>query len=84
LTSQSAIEHQNLPYDPANRQLFGVPVVTSNAQAASVGHVVAQGAVALDTDTRGVDVQSPLSLISRRAGTSLSKRPVRLVGSKLG
>ena len=28
-----------------------------NAQAAGVGHVIASGAVALDTDTRGVDVQ---------------------------
>jgi hypothetical protein len=30
---------------------------TTNAQTAGVGHVVATGAVALDTDTRGVDVQ---------------------------
>jgi hypothetical protein len=45
-----------LPYDPASRRLFGVPVVTTNAQASSgVGHVLATGAVALDTDTRGVD-----------------------------
>jgi hypothetical protein len=46
-----------LPYDPASRRLFGVPVTTSNAQVAGVGHVLATGAVALDTDTRGVDVQ---------------------------
>ena len=46
-----------LPYDPATRRLFGVPVTTSNAQAAGLGHVIATGAVALDTDTRGVDVQ---------------------------
>jgi hypothetical protein len=57
LSSQAAIEHQGLPYDPATRRLFGVPVTTSNAQAAGVGHVLASGAVALDTDTRGVDVQ---------------------------
>lgn len=57
LSSQSAIEHMGLPYDPATRRLYGVPVVTSNAQAAGVGHVLAQGAVALDTDTRGVDFQ---------------------------
>jgi hypothetical protein len=36
---------------------LGVPVTTSNAQAAGVGHVIATDAVALDTDTRGVDVQ---------------------------
>ena len=57
LSSQTAIEHLSLPYDPATRRLFGVPVTTSNAQAAGVGHVLATDAVALDTDTRGVDVQ---------------------------
>ena len=57
LSSQAAIEHLSLPYDPATRRLFGVPVTTSNAQAAGVGHVIASGAVALDTDNRGVDVQ---------------------------
>lgn len=57
LSSQAAIEHLSLPYDPATRRLFGVPVTTSNAQAAGVGDVLASGAVALDTDTRGVDVQ---------------------------
>ena len=57
LASQAAIEHLSLPYDPATRRLFGVPVATSNAQTAGVGHVLASGAVAIDTDTRGVDVQ---------------------------
>ncbi len=57
LSAQSAVEHMGLPYDPATRRLFGVPVVTTNAQAAGVGHVVATDSVALDTDTRGVDVQ---------------------------
>ena len=57
LSSTSAVEFNGLPYDPATRRLFGVPVTTSNAQAAGVGHVIASGAVALDTDTRGVDVQ---------------------------
>jgi HK97 family phage major capsid protein len=57
LSSVNAIEHMGLPYDPAARRLFGVPVTTSNAQTAGVGHVIASGSVALDTDTRGVDVQ---------------------------
>ena len=57
LSAQSAVEHMGLPYDPATRRLFGVPVVTTNAQVAGVGHVVATDSVALDTDTRGVDVQ---------------------------
>ncbi|MET0996744.1 MAG: phage major capsid protein [Mycobacterium sp.] len=57
LSSVAAVEHLSLPYDPATRRLFGVPVVTTNAQAADVRHVIASSAVALDTDTRGVDVQ---------------------------
>jgi hypothetical protein len=57
LASTSTIMHMSLPYDPATRRLFGMPVTTSNAQAAGVGHVLATGAVALDTDSRGVDVQ---------------------------
>ena len=57
LSSTNAVEHRSLPYDPATRRLFGIPVTTSNAQAARVGHVIATDAVALDTDTRGVDVQ---------------------------
>ena len=55
--SSNAVEHLSLPYDPATRRLFGVPVTTSNAQTAGVGHVLATDSVALDTDTRGVDVQ---------------------------
>ena len=55
LSGVAAIEHLSLPYDAASWRLFGVPVTTSNAQAAGVGHVLASGAVALDTDTRGVD-----------------------------
>jgi|KBSMisStaDraftv2_1062788.scaffolds.fasta_scaffold53283_4 hypothetical protein len=46
-----------LPYDPTSQRLFGVPVVTTNAQTAGVVHVLTTGAVALDTDSRGVDVQ---------------------------
>ena len=57
LSSTNAVEHLSLPYDPATRRLLGVPVTTSNARAAGVGHVIATDAVALDTDTRGVDVQ---------------------------
>ena len=57
LSSTNAVEYQGLPYDPATRRLFGVPVVTTNAASAGAAHAVAAGAVALDTDTRGVDVQ---------------------------
>jgi Phage capsid family len=57
LSSTNSVEHQGLPYDASQRSLFSVPIVTTNAQAAGVGHVLATDAVALDTDTRGVDVQ---------------------------
>src|SRR4029079_14400740 len=43
LSSTNAVEHLSLPYDPATRRLFGVPVTTSNAQAARLAHVIATG-----------------------------------------
>jgi HK97 family phage prohead protease/HK97 family phage major capsid protein len=57
LASTNAVEHMSLPYSAADRRLFGVPVVTTVSAAAGVGHVLAQGAVAIDTDTQGVGVQ---------------------------
>jgi hypothetical protein len=57
LSSTTAVEHLSLPYDSAARRLFGVPIVVSAAQAAGVSHTVAAGSVALDVDTRGVEVQ---------------------------
>ena len=41
LSSTNAIEHLSLPYDPASRRLFGVPIVATVGQAAGVGHVLA-------------------------------------------
>lgn len=57
LSSTNAVEHLSLPYDPASRRLFGVPVVTTVSQAAGTGHVLAADAVVVDTDTQGVGVQ---------------------------
>ncbi len=57
LSSTNAVEHLALPYDPATRRLFGVPVVVSNAQAAGVSHTISGGSVVLDTDVIGVGVQ---------------------------
>jgi HK97 family phage major capsid protein len=57
LSSTNAIEHLSLPYDPATRRLFGVPIVSSIIQAAGVSHTVAAGAVGVDTDSRGVAVE---------------------------
>lgn len=56
LSSVNAVEHMSLPYDPATRRLFGVPVAVTISQAAAVAHVLATDAVALDTDTFGVQV----------------------------
>ena len=57
LSSTNAVEHLSLPYDPASRRLFGVPIVGTVSQAAGVGHVLARDAVVVDTDTIGVGVQ---------------------------
>jgi hypothetical protein len=57
LSSTNAIEHLSLPYDPARRRLFGVPIVATVSEAAGVGHVLATDAVVVDTDTIGVGVQ---------------------------
>lgn len=57
LSSVNAIEHMSLPYDAASRRLFGVPVCVSIAEAEGAAHVLATGAVALDTDSHGVQVQ---------------------------
>lgn len=46
-----------MPYDPASRRLFGVPIVATVSEAAGVGHVLATDAVVVDTDSQGVGVQ---------------------------
>lgn len=56
LSTSNAVEHIGLPYDPAQRRLYGVPIATTTAQAAGVGHVLAHGAVAVDHDTQGVQL----------------------------
>jgi hypothetical protein len=57
LASTNAVEHLALPYDPASRRLYGVPVVVTISEAPAVAHVLAHDAVALDTDTYGIDVR---------------------------
>ena len=57
LASTNAVEHLSLPYVPANRRLYNVPVVVTNSEAPLVAHVLAADAVALDTDTLGVQVE---------------------------
>ena len=57
LSFTNAVEYPSLPYDPASRRLFGVPIVATVSQAAGVGHVLARDPVVVDTDTIGVGVQ---------------------------
>lgn len=57
ISSTNAIEYTGLPYDAAQRRLFGVPIATTVSQDVGVAHVVAAGAVVLDTDAQGVGVQ---------------------------
>jgi hypothetical protein len=56
LSTVNAIEHLNLPYDAAARRLYGVPIATTTAQSAGVGHVLGRGAVMVDTDHQGVQL----------------------------
>jgi HK97 family phage major capsid protein len=56
LSTTNAVEHLSLPYNPAQRRLYGVPIATTIAQAAGVGHVLAKNAVAVDTDHLGVQL----------------------------
>ncbi|MBX8689176.1 phage major capsid protein [Mycobacterium sp. 20091114027_K0903767] len=56
MSTTNAVEHMGLPYDPASRRLYGVPIATTVAQAAGVGHVLARDAVRLDVDTQGVQL----------------------------
>jgi hypothetical protein len=57
LSTVNAVEHMSLPYDAAARRLYGVPVVVANIEAAGTAHVIAKGAVGVDTDTLGVAIQ---------------------------
>jgi HK97 family phage major capsid protein len=57
VASANAIERQGLPYDPAARRLFGVPIATTVSATVGTGHVIAADAVVLDTDSQGVGVQ---------------------------
>jgi len=54
LSTTNAVEHIGLPYDAAQRRLFGVPIATTVSATAGVGHVLAADAVVLDTDSQGV------------------------------
>lgn len=57
LSTTTAVEHMALPYDPATRRLWGVPIVTTVSQTAGTAHALARDAVVVDTDNRGVGVQ---------------------------
>jgi len=57
LSSTAAVERLSLPYDPATRVLFGCPVAVTVSATVGLGHVVAQGAVVVDTDSTGISVQ---------------------------
>jgi hypothetical protein len=56
LSTTNAVEHLGLPYDPATRRLYGVPIATTISQTAGVGHVLATNAVTVDTDHLGVQL----------------------------
>ena len=43
LSTTNAVEHMGLPFDPAQRRLYGVQVVVSTSETAAFSHVLAQG-----------------------------------------
>lgn len=57
LSTVTAVEHLSLPFDAATRRLFGVPIASTVSQTAGVGHVLADGAVVVDTDMQGIGIQ---------------------------
>ena len=56
LSTQTAVEHLNLPFDAASRRLFGIPIATTVSETAGTVHLLGSGSVVVDTDTRGVSV----------------------------
>jgi len=56
LSTTNAVEHVGLPYEAAQRRLFGVPIAVSVSATAGVGHVLAADSVVVDTDATGVQV----------------------------
>jgi HK97 family phage major capsid protein len=56
LSTTNAVEHIGLPYDPAQRRLYGCPIATTISQTAGVGHVLAGNSVMVDTDHLGVQL----------------------------
>lgn len=56
LSTTNAVEHMSLPYDAAQRRLYGVPIATTTSQTAGVGHVLADRAVAVDNDHLGIQL----------------------------
>ncbi len=42
LSSTTVVEFQGLPYDPASRRLYGVPIVATVSQTVGTAHVLAQ------------------------------------------
>ena len=53
LASSNAIEPIGLPFDPATRRLYGVPIVVSTSETTGTSHVLARDAVLVDTDDQG-------------------------------
>ena len=56
ISSVDAIETLSLPFDPATRRLWGVPIAVTIGQSEGLAHTIAKGPVAVDTDSRGVDI----------------------------
>ena len=56
LSTVNAVEHMSLPFDAAARRPWGTPLVVTNAVTAGTGFSLASGAVGLNSDAQGVQV----------------------------
>jgi hypothetical protein len=63
----AAIDLNNIPFNAAAKRIYGVPVVSCPALTAGTGYLVAKGAVAVDTDSLGI--QTKWSDTALNAGT---------------
>jgi hypothetical protein len=55
-STTNAVEHVGLPYQAAQRRLFGVPIAVAVSATAGIGRVLAVDSVVADTDSAGVQV----------------------------
>ncbi len=57
LSTTTAVQYQGLPFDSVARRLYGLPIVVANVETQGTAHVLASGAVGVDTDQLGILIE---------------------------